>query len=180
MRLQFLAACAVLAGLAACSPKPADTASAPTPIYSVQEVMKAVVAPSSAAVWKSPEWMNNPDGPQPDAKTKEADWQALRAGGVALAESTNLLVMEGRLTVQPGVKLEGEGQQGNLTAVEMDAKIKANRPQFIKHARALQDAARETVVAIDKRSPDALLEAGGKVDEACEACHKAFWYPGAP
>ena len=61
-----------------------------------------------------------------------------------------------------------------------DAKIKANRPQFIKHARALQDAARETVVAIDKRSPDALLEAGGKVDEACEACHKAFWYPGAP
>jgi hypothetical protein len=27
---------------------------------------------------------------------------------------------------------------------------------------------------------DAYLNAGGALDEACEGCHKRFWYPNAP
>ena len=34
--------------------------------------------------------------------------------------------------------------------------------------------------AIDKQDPDAFLEAGGVLDEACEDCHRKFWYPNSP
>ena len=38
-------------------------------------------------------------------------------------------------------------------------------------------AASASLAAIDKRDANALLEAGGDLDEACENCHKRFWYP---
>ena len=41
-------------------------------------------------------------------------------------------------------------------------------------------AAASALKATEARDVDALLEAGGQIDEACEACHKKFWYPGAP
>ena len=28
------------------------------------------------------------------------------------------------------------------------------------------------------RNPNGLLAAGGDLDEACEACHLEYWYPG--
>jgi hypothetical protein len=33
------------------------------------------------------------------------------------------------------------------------------------------------VAAVDSRDTAALMELGGELDEACEACHTAFWYP---
>jgi len=33
---------------------------------------------------------------------------------------------------------------------------------------------------VDARDLDAFTEAGGAIDEACEQCHKHFWYPDAP
>jgi cytochrome c556 len=50
----------------------------------------------------------------------------------------------------------------------------------VAFAHALQDAAGSALAAIDKRDANALLEAGGDLDEACESCHKRFWYPGSP
>jgi len=34
--------------------------------------------------------------------------------------------------------------------------------------------------AVDSKDADALVEAGGAIYEACEQCHKRFWYPNAP
>ena len=31
--------------------------------------------------------------------------------------------------------------------------------------------------AIDAKDPNRLLEVGGEIDEACEACHLVYWYP---
>jgi cytochrome c556 len=41
----------------------------------------------------------------------------------------------------------------------------------------LRDASLQALSAIDSKNATALLEAGGTIDAACEACHMTFWYP---
>ena len=34
------------------------------------------------------------------------------------------------------------------------------------------------MAAIDRKDPEALINAGGVMDMACENCHLEYWYPG--
>ena len=36
------------------------------------------------------------------------------------------------------------------------------------------------IKAIDDKNADALSNAGGDMDKACETCHKTYWYPNDP
>jgi cytochrome c556 len=41
----------------------------------------------------------------------------------------------------------------------------------------LKSAAQAALAAIDAKDADALMNAGGVIDKACEACHMTYWYP---
>ena len=42
---------------------------------------------------------------------------------------------------------------------------------------ALLQTARSVLAAIDAEDPQALVTAGGNLNEVCESCHMTFWYP---
>lgn len=174
----------LIAGLAACGPKPTATV-APPPIpatarpqlvASLHEIMMSEVAPAADVIWKSVGTVNNKDVKPETAE----DWQRVRNAAVILAEAPNLLVLEGRQVVKTGAKIQDEGQAGNLSSAEMQTRIDADRASFVQYARVLQDSAVAAIAAVDKKDVDGITDVGGKIDEACEACHKVFWYPGAP
>ena len=48
---------------------------------------------------------------------------------------------------------------------------------LIEATNLLSMAGLQALAAIDARNPQALLEAGGAIDAACEACHVTYWYP---
>ncbi len=179
MNVNRLAALLLLVGVAGCNrtPPPVD---GPAPVATLHDIMKSVVDPSSAAVWKVPDSITDPAKAKPTPAQLDTDWANLRRSAVALAEAPNLLVMEGRKVNAPGVKLQDEGLEGNLAAPEIEKRIAADRPRFLTLAKGLQTATLVTIAAIDARNPQALEDAGGKIDEACEACHQAYWYPSKP
>jgi hypothetical protein len=39
-------------------------------------------------------------------------------------------------------------------------------------------AALASLAIVKKRDPDSLFKVGGDLDDACEACHLEYWYPG--
>ena len=43
---------------------------------------------------------------------------------------------------------------------------------------ALRNVGLEILEIVKNRKADELFEAGGNLDEACEACHIQYWYPG--
>jgi cytochrome c556 len=180
MKTAALASVVMLGLLAACSQKPAAPEQAPPArpvgIASVQEIMKAMVEPASNGVWKPPESISDPAAKATPAQ-KDADWLAVRHAAVALTETANLLVMPGRKTVAAGGKIQDEGLQGNLPSAEIQKRIEADPAKWARFAKELQDATLETLPAIDARNIDALTDKGGRIDEACEACHKEYWYP---
>ena len=44
--------------------------------------------------------------------------------------------------------------------------------------QALRNVGLEVLEVVKKKDVDALWQAGGDLDNACEACHLEYWYPG--
>lgn len=173
-----------LALLAACAKAPAPAVDAKAafsqqPYASVLDLMAGPVDAAADALWDSVGTESTAKGPVDKVPKTDADWAKLRMQAVMLAEMGNLLMVEGRVVARPGQTLENPPGEGDLTPEQSLAQINANRDAFNGFAKLMQDTAVSSIKAIDERNVDALLEAGGNLDEACEACHKRFWYPNA-
>lgn len=175
--LPFTAVLVVLA-LGACSQKPtapaAVAAAAPKALASVQEIMLEGIDPAADVVWGSVSSVYNETGLHEHAPKTDADWHAVRSSAMMLVERPNLLAMEGRHVASPVPLPE---QDAEVKPAEVEARIAANRPGFTAMAQGLQAVGVKIVAAVDSRDTAALMELGGELDEACEACHTAFWYP---
>jgi hypothetical protein len=186
-----LAATLMLA-LAGCGPR-GQAVAAPTPTLtplaapaspfkvslSLHDVMTAVVDPAADALWASVASVTTKAGTEEHRPRSEDDWNALRLHAVRLAESANLLVIDGRPVVLPGRTLDDAGVPGVLDAAGVQQAIAANRPGFITAAQALHAAAAQALSAIDARNVEGLSSAGSSIDQACERCHLVYWYPNA-
>jgi hypothetical protein len=66
---------------------------------------------------------------------------------------------------------------GEASAEVLQQRLDANRAAFVGFAQALRNVALKALDAIDAKDANRLLEVGGEIDEACEACHLVYWYP---
>ncbi len=179
----FLAtAVLALAGCAQPQPPVAPAATAATPDFrptaSVIDLMAGQIDPAADYLWESVATISGPKGNEEKQPRTDKEWAEVRRQALILVEGSNLLMMEGRKVGLPGQTLENPPGQGDLTPAQSDAALQADRASFVTYARALQDAALGSLKAIEARDAAALLESGGNIDEACELCHKKFWYPG--
>lgn len=169
----LLAAMLALLCLPGCSKAPEPV----KPVASIQEIMQAVVDPSADALWESVSSTTTAAGIEEKRPQTDEQWAELRHLAIRLAEAPNLLVLPGRPVAHAGRTLEDHHVAGILTADAIQAKIAADPAAFGRRAQALQDAAVSALAAIDARNVDRFVEAGGHIDQACEACHLQYWYP---
>jgi len=146
------------------------------PDITVDEIMASVVMPSAQIVWDAVGVDVSEKGQVEKKPETEEQWAALRAAAVTLAEATNSLVVPGRHAA-PASKPASDPSSGELSAAAIEELLTKQRPAWVAHAQVLHVAAMQAVAAIDARSLDAISEAGGTIDEACEGCHLQFWYP---
>jgi hypothetical protein len=174
--------------IAGCSPKPiaAPTSQLAAPSVqpiqqyrltaTVQDLMGGVIDPSADRLWDSVAYIATTKGIEDRQPRTEEQWKAVRMSAVTLIEASNLLCMPGRRVASdaPGSPPPG---QGELSHGEIQQRITATHDSFVQFARTLQDAGLKALGAIDAKDPQGLMDAGGVIDEACEACHVAYWYP---
>jgi len=145
------------------------------PDISIAEIMESIVMPAAQAVWDAVGVDVTEKGEIEKKPQNEEQWAALRASAVTLLESTNSLTVPGRHAAPPGAK--SENPDAELTPEKIDALLAQQRPAWVAHAQVLHAAALQALAAVDARNLDAITEAGGTIDEACESCHLQFWYP---
>ena len=182
-RTILITACSVLLGLSACAKQEAKTAAPPSPlnpVASIIDLMSGQIDPAADFLWDAVATTSTAKGLLEKQPRTDEEWATVRRQALALIEGVNLLMMDGRVVAHPGQSLENPPGPGDLSPDQSLATITAERATFIAYARALQDAGLLALKAIDARNVDDFLEAGGTIDEACEQCHKKFWYPGAP
>ncbi|WP_139826269.1 cytochrome c [Derxia lacustris] len=179
MRLR-LAPTVLLLLLAACGKTPPEApkaAAALEPVASIQELMQSLVDPSADALWESVSTTVSAAGTEEHQPRSDAEWLELRFLALRLAEAGNLLAVDGRPVAHAGKQLEDAHVSGILKPEEIQQRVDADRAAFASRAAALREAARITLAAIDEKNVDHFIEAGSRIDQACEACHKQYWYP---
>ena len=171
--LSLLLAC----GVSACSPEARTSVAAPPSqadaTATIQEIMAAKVDPAADALWASVAFIASPSGTEERRPRTAAEWRAVRGDAVSLLAAAKLLRVPGRL-VKHGNSPPG---QGELSAAEIQQRIDAHPDAFVRFVGRLQDAGLKALAAIDARDPQGLMDAGGVIDAACEACHLSYWYP---
>jgi hypothetical protein len=153
-----------------------DSSLAPT--LSVKELMEHIIDPTADWIFDAAVIDISHRGVTETKPLNEDEWLKVERGGWLLAESTNLLKIPRRI-----VPLEDEAkphQPGDpeLSPDQIHAKIEKDRALWYKYADGLRTAALDAVRIAKARDVDALFKAGDVIDQACEACHLEFWYPG--
>ena len=141
---------------------------------SLQELMRDEVDASADAIWDAVGTTTTRDGTNEKQPRSEEDWQALRRHAVVLLEATNLLVIPGRRVALKGFPSDGPGV---FSSQEIQTELGRRQSEFNGFAQGLRATGRRVPAAIDSRDVEGLLKEGAVMDNACEACHRSFWYP---
>jgi hypothetical protein len=164
---------ALMLPVVACSPGSSSGAS-------IQELMATQVDPSADLLWASVSTVITAAGTEEKQPRTEAEWQTVRRYAMTLIEGANLLTVPDRRVAATGGKTEDSAVPGIELPENIQKAIEADPASFAGAAVLLRDAGLKALAAIDERSAQRLVEAGGDLDSACEACHLKYWYPHSP
>ncbi len=139
--------------LAACSPPAPQVPSAVQDMppfqaaYSIDDLMDYMITPAAEAYWGSVSIHIDRDGITENFPTTDAEWDAVMAAAVTLAESGNLLML-------PSRALPGR--------------------DWMRLSREMVAAGVAAANAASSRDVDAVFDAGERVYNACSACHDQY------
>lgn len=140
---------ALLSGCSSSPPPPPTAAAAPpfTLATDMKQLMSWVIDPNADIVWASVGTIISQDGQEEIAPRTDEQWVAVRNSAAVIAESGNLLMMEGRAR---------------------------NQDDWMKKSQAMIDAATQAMRAAEAKDAESLFTAGSDVYLACSACHAQY------
>lgn len=137
--------------------------------------MDSVVDPNADFVWESVSTTATAKGIVEKAPRTDDEWREVRRHTIALMEATNMLQIPGRRVARPGEKAQDIRIEEPPEVIQ--TVIDSDRAAWYKNAHGLYAAAELLLKATDAKDVDGLVEAGDRVDKACETCHLKYWYP---
>jgi hypothetical protein len=159
----------------AAAPVPEPAQPTYQPSATIKDIMLSIVDPNADVVWLSVTTVQSSKGTVDTAPKSDEEWKNVRKGAVALAEAANLLMMPGRHVAGPGEKSETPGVE--LEPSEMEDLINKDRGAWVMRATKLHEAGLEAMKAIDAKDSQKVFEVGEQIEQACENCHRQYWYP---
>ena len=139
--------CALVLGCSASTPPPGPAAPPFNTAVNVKELMAWIVDPSVDVIWDSVGTIYTEAGTKELAPRTDEQWDAVRNSAAIVAESGNLLMMDGRAR---------------------------DRGPWVSFARALTDAANGARAAAETKNIEALFTAGENLYNACSSCHQRY------
>ena len=118
-----------------------------TAVADVQELMATVLEPAAEVYWDAVGWIIDASGTTEIRPSSPEEWEAVRNAAFVIAESGNLLMMEGR-------------------ALDQDA--------WMTLSRSLIDVGRRAIEAAEARDDMAVFDMGAEVYYVCTACHSTY------
>jgi len=184
-----LAAVLACGGAIACSSSksstpPPDTAApklaAPVmkPVVSVKELMRFTIDPLADNIFDAVTWDISKKGTIETKPRNEEDWEKVKIGAVTLAEAIYLLKVPRPFAPAGDVNNSTGPNPPELSPTQIQAKLDKDPVLWDAKIEALRNAAKEIMDIADRKDVNALFEGSADLDNACEACHLEYWYPG--
>jgi len=129
------------------APAAAETAAVLTPVASVKQIMKGIVAPAATAVFNSVSSTVTAKGTEEKAPQTDEEWEALGNTAAALIESGNLLLMGSRAV---------------------------DKGDWVTQSQALIEAGKAVLKATQAKSTEQVLASGEALNMSCDDCHRKY------
>ena len=171
----LLFSCALVLRAGSQIARSAPRGSAPS---SVQETMLLLIDPASDALWASVGTEETSHGSKLRAPHTDAEWSKVTGYAQSLVTGAKRLQTPGLpVGATAHSRMADADTPGTRTAAQIRADIDADPARFRAAAIRLEEASNQALIAARARDFSGLLDAGGALDGACEACHAAYWYP---
>jgi cytochrome c556 len=145
----------------------------------VHDLMKNVVAVQTQVIWDVSNGAQDEQGNPDASKMTAADWnKIIDAAGKVEQASQTLAKAEHVIAAAPGVKIQGEGNEGVAGAKQVQAAIDKDPAEFRTRSQALATSMDQIIAAAKAKNAAKVFEVSGILDQVCEDCHQKFWYPG--
>ena len=148
------------------------------PVVSVKELMRDMLDPISDNIFEAVSVVVDKNGTVERAPKTEEDWERIRIGAVTLAEGAYLLKVP-RPFAPPGDLNNSIGPGAvELSPDQITAKLKADPVEWNARIEALRNVGLETLDIVRRKDVNELWDAADNLEQACENCHRSYWYPG--
>lgn len=117
------------------------------PVTDVLGLMTTVVEPAAETYWDAVGWIVDADGERFIRPETPEEWEAVLHSAHVIAESGNLLMMDGRAL---------------------------DRGAWMGFSRDLVDVGRRAIAAAEARDPQGVFDAGAEVYFVCSDCHATY------
>jgi hypothetical protein len=155
-----------------------QTAPVMKPVVSVKELMRFTIDPLADNIFDAVTWDITKKGIAETKPTTDEDWEKVKIGAVTLAEAVYLLKVPRQFAPDGDVNNSTGPNPPELSPAQIKAKVDKDPVLWDAKIEALRNAAKEIMQIADRKDANALFEASADVDNACEACHLEYWYPG--
>jgi len=148
------------------------------PVVSVKELMQYMIDPASDYVFDSVKSIVQPNGKVVEVAPKtDEDWEKLRIGAVTMLEGIYLLKVQRPFTPAGDVNNSVGPDANELSPTEIAAKVQKDPVEWNARIEALRNVGLQVLDIVKRKDAKELWDASENLDEACEACHKSYWYP---
>src|SRR4051812_15022135 len=148
------------------------------PLVSVKELMEYMIDPASDYIFDSVKTLIRPDGKVVEVMPKtDEDWEKLRIGAITLAEGVYLLKVQRPFTPAGDVNNSVGPDATELSPEQIVAKVNKDPVEWNARIEALRNVGLEVLDIVKKKNAKELWDASENLDEACESCHRSYWYP---
>jgi hypothetical protein len=148
------------------------------PVVSVKELMRYMIDPLADNIFDAVKIVTTKAGTVETSPKTDEDWEKIQIGAVTLAEGISLLRIPRRFTPIGDENNSSGPDAVELSPAQITAKVKADPVEWNARIEALRNVGLEVIDIAKRKDAKELWDAGQNLDEACENCHKSYWYPG--
>lgn len=167
-------------------PTPAESGIVPTPdlwgemkpSVSVKELMRDMIDPLADYVFDAVGIDITKNGTVERVPKTQEDWDRVRMGGVSIAEAAYLLKVRRPFAPAGDVNNSTGPDAVELSPAAIMAKVQKDPVEWNARIEALRNVGREVIDVANRKDVNELWDAAENLDEACENCHRSYWYPG--
>jgi len=147
------------------------------PIVSVKELMQYTIDPLGDYIFDAVSTEVSKKGIVEHVPKTQEDWDKVMMGGVSIAEAAYLLKVK-RPFAPPGDLNNSVGPDAvELPPAAIMAKVEKDPVEWNARIEALRNVGLATIDVAKRKDVKQLWDAAENLDEACENCHRSYWYP---
>jgi hypothetical protein len=149
-----------------------------TPVVSVKELMRDMLDPVSDNVFDSVKIVETTRGRVETIPKTDEDWEKIRIGGVSLAEGAYLLKVPRPFTPAGDLNNSTGPDAVELAPDQIKAKVEKDPVEWNARIEALRNVGLQVLDIVKRKDVQELWDAAENLEQACENCHRSYWYPG--